>query len=63
MWFIAVNWIGTVGFAGAAIFWTSRYFIQQRHGRARWSGSLGSVGQALMAAGMSILFLSMLFRI
>lgn len=60
--FSAVNWFGTVGFAAAAVFWTCRYSIERKHEAAR-SGPLGSLGQAMMAAGMAILFSAELFRI
>jgi hypothetical protein len=62
VWFSAVNWFGTVGFAVAAVFLTCRYFLERQHEAAR-SRSLGNLGQAMMAAGMTILFLATLFRI
>lgn len=62
IWFSAVNWVGTVGFAVAAIFWTYRYFTA-RHHQANRSRSLANLGQAMMAAGMTILFSATLFRI
>lgn len=62
IWFSAVNWFGTVSFAVAAVFWTYRYFIEPQHEAARCK-SLGNLGQAMMAAGMAMLFLATLFRI
>ncbi|MGV7301709.1 DUF5134 domain-containing protein [Mycobacterium kansasii] len=62
LWVSAINWFSSVTFAVAAVFWTRRYFIERQHARARLS-SLGSLGQAMMASGMAILFLAMLFRI
>ncbi|MGH3634758.1 DUF5134 domain-containing protein [Mycobacterium sp.] len=50
IWFSAVNWFGTVGFAVATVCWTYRR-------------SPGDLSQAMMAAGMSIFFLATLFRI
>ncbi|WP_101953455.1 DUF5134 domain-containing protein [Mycobacterium intracellulare] len=61
-WFGAVNWLGTATFAIAAIFWTCRYVIELHHGTARLK-SLGNLGQAMMATGMTILFLATLIRI
>ncbi|MCV6984997.1 DUF5134 domain-containing protein [Mycobacterium shinjukuense] len=61
LWFSAVNWFGVVGLAVAAVVWTFRYFTQ-RH-EAAGSRSLGNLGQAMMAAGMSILFVATLFRV
>ena len=61
IWFSTLAWFGTVGFAAAAVFWTRRYFMQRRE--AVGSRSLGNLGQAMMAGGMAILFLAMLFEI
>lgn len=62
VWFSAIGWIGAVGFALAAVFWTYRYFID-RHRKVTPRRSLGDLGQAMMAAGMAIFFLATLFRI
>jgi len=62
LWFSAVNWFGTVTYAVAAAFWIYRYFIRRPH-RAVWYRSLDNVGQMAMAAGMTILFLAILFPI
>jgi hypothetical protein len=62
VWFSAVNWVGTVGFAVAAVFWTYWYFVTRRHEPSRFR-SLGNLSQAGMATGMTILFSTTLFRI
>ncbi|KPN48048.1 DUF5134 domain-containing protein, partial [Mycobacterium intracellulare] len=62
VWFSAVSWLGTVGFAVAAVFWTYWYFVKRRHEPSRLR-SLGNLSQAGMAIGMALLFLSTLFRI
>ena len=60
-WYSALGWIGAVGFAGAAVFWTYRYFKERQHETLR--RSLGDLGQAMMAGGMAIFFLATLFPI
>ena len=62
LWFSVVGWIGAVGFAVAAVFWTYRYVLDRRRKTAP-RRSLGDLGQAMMAAGMAIFFLATLFRI
>jgi hypothetical protein len=62
IWFSAVNWFGAVGFAVAAVCWGYRYVVGRRHEAARLA-SLGSVAQTMMAAGMTIFFIAMLFRV
>ncbi|BBX95512.1 DUF5134 domain-containing protein [Mycobacterium lacus] len=62
LWFSAVNWIGMVGFAVAAVFWTYRYSMERRHHATR-SRSLGTLGQAIMAAGMAIMFRAALSQV
>lgn len=62
LWLDVVNWLGTVAFAVAAVFWACRHVIQRRQGTTRYR-SLGNLGQAMMAAGMATLFLATLFRI
>jgi Domain of unknown function (DUF5134) len=57
-----VGWIGAVGFAVAAVFWSCRYVLDRRRKTAP-RRSLGDLGQAMMAAGMAIFFLATLFRI
>lgn len=62
VWYSAVGWIGAVGFAVAAVFWTYRYLIDRRR-KMTPRRSLGDLGQAMMAAGMAIFFLATLFPI
>jgi Trk-type K+ transport system membrane component len=62
IWFSVVGWIGVVGFAVAAVFWTYRYVLDRRRKTAP-RRSLGDLGQAMMAAGMAIFFLATLFPI
>ncbi|KPN48136.1 DUF5134 domain-containing protein, partial [Mycobacterium intracellulare] len=62
VWFSTVSWLGTVGFAVAAVFWTYWYFVKRRHEPSRFR-SLGNLSQAGMALGMAFLFLSTLIRI
>ncbi|WBP92731.1 DUF5134 domain-containing protein [Mycolicibacterium neoaurum] len=54
----AVNWFWTVAFAGAAVFWIYRYFATRRTdgGTALNLVHFGTLCQAAMAAGMSIMF-------
>ena len=61
-WSSAVGWVGAVGFAVAAVFWTCRYVLDRRRKTAP-RRSLGDLGQAMMAAGMAIFFLATLFPI
>lgn len=61
-WFSAVNWVGTVGFAGAAVFWVYRT-VRERRSQAMRLRSLGDLGQVMMAGGMAVLFLATLFQI
>lgn len=54
----AVNWFWTVAFAVAAVFWTYRYFVTRRAdaGTTLNLVHFGTLCQAAMAAGMSIMF-------
>ncbi|RFZ07656.1 hypothetical protein VIMS_04283 [Mycobacterium marinum] len=61
-WVSTLNLLAAITFAAAAVFWTCRYVIELRHAPARFR-SLGNLGQAMMAAGMAILFLAALIRI
>lgn len=61
VWFSATNWVGVVGFAAAALWWTYRYFHRRQHEPV--GCSLSQLVQAMLAAGMSILFLAALFPI
>lgn len=51
-----------VGFAVAAVFWACR-FVMERRQEATQSRLPGSIGQAMMAAGMAMLFFAMLFPV
>jgi len=61
-WLNVINWCGTVTFAAAAAFWTHRYLVGRFRGAGGF-GSLASLGQAAMAAGMTVLFLATLVPI
>lgn len=50
------------GFAVAAVFWACR-FVMERRQEATQSRLPGSIGQAMMAAGMAMLFFAMLFPV
>lgn len=52
-----VNWLCTVGFASAVGWWLYRYFVARKAEPSQPSHRfLGTVSQAMMAAGMSITF-------
>lgn len=56
-----VNWLWTVGFAVAAVYWIYRYFATRRAGSAAMTPALfGTLCQAAAAAGMAIVFAVML---
>ena len=56
-WMGAVNWICTIGFAIAALWWVYRYFALRKAAPTEpWHRFLGAARQALMAAGMAIMF-------
>jgi hypothetical protein len=60
-WITAVNWFWFAGLVVAAVFWAYRFAAERSHGAAhRWW--LDSLGQAMMAAGMAIMFGTMLFQ-
>ena len=61
-WLNTVNWLGTIGFATAAVLWTCKHFTHRRN-KTTQPRSLDNLGQATMAAGMTALFLSTLFPI
>lgn len=57
----AVNWLWTVGFAAAALWWLYRCIPGRRAGGpAARDGWAGPAAQAMMAAGMAIMFAVML---
>jgi len=62
MWFNAINWLGTVGFAVAALIWAYWYFAKREQDKSRFK-SLGNLSQAGMAIGMAVLFSATLFRV
>lgn len=56
-WINALNWVCTIGFAVAAAFWIYRYFaVRKRNSTEYTSRHLGVICQAMMAAGMAIMF-------
>jgi hypothetical protein len=61
-WFTIVNWLGVIIFAAAAAFWAFRCLVERRHATTRFR-PLGNLAQAMIAAGMAILFIAMLFEI
>lgn len=60
-WITGVNWFWTVGFAVAALVWTYWYFVvrQSRPGEGAHR-HFGIACQAMMAAGMAVMFGTML---
>jgi hypothetical protein len=62
-WVIALNWFWTATFVVAAVFWTYRLVRARPQGPARdWPGWLTILAQAMMAAGMAIMFAAILFH-
>jgi hypothetical protein len=56
-WMGAINWLFTIGFAIAALWWVYRYFAPRKAEPTEpWHRFLGAARQALMAAGMAIMF-------
>ncbi len=56
-WINALNWVCTIGFAVAAVFWIYRYFaVRHRDSTDCTDRHLGVICQAMMAAGMAIMF-------
>jgi hypothetical protein len=58
-WITTVNWIVTVVFGLAAVYWLYRYLAQRQKDSAQRTPLLahaGSLCQSLMAAGMAIMF-------
>jgi hypothetical protein len=54
-WVSALNWFLTAAFAVAAVFWAYR-LIKARGAAREWQDSVTSLAQAMMAAGMAIMF-------
>jgi hypothetical protein len=55
-WIAAINWLWTVGFAVATVWWLYRYFVERRARPAERRCLLGIASQAMMAAGMAVMF-------
>ena len=52
-----INWLCAVGFALAAVWWLYRYFVQRKAEPTQPSHRfLGIAAQAMMAAGMAVMF-------
>jgi Domain of unknown function (DUF5134) len=59
VWITVVDWIATVGFASAAVYWLYRYSAQRRTSQLLnidHPADLGPLYQAFMASGMAIMF-------
>lgn len=55
------NWLCTVGFALAVVWWLYRYFVERKAEPSQPSHRfLGTASQAMMAAGMAVMFGAML---
>ncbi len=60
-WVGVLNWVCTVGFAIATVFWIYRYIAARLGGSTRSTGQqFGILSQVTMAAGMAIMFAVML---
>ncbi|VBA59024.1 DUF5134 domain-containing protein [Mycobacterium attenuatum] len=60
-WIDAIDWACTIGFAIAALWWVYRCFTLRKTNRTEpWHSVPGAARQALMAAGMAIMFAVML---
>lgn len=56
-WIAAINWLCTIGFAIAALWWLYRCFaVRKAEPTQPWHRFLGAARQAMMAAGMAIMF-------
>lgn len=56
-----LNWLWAVGFAAATVWWLYRYFVRRKAEPSQPAHRfLGTAAQAMMAAGMSIMFAAML---
>lgn len=59
---VAINWLWFVGFAIAAVVWIFRATRRRLDdGPQSWNSSLAGISEALMAAGMAIMFGAMVF--
>ena len=62
-WVTAIDWFWAVAFTLAAVFWTYRFVAERRRPMSHlWRSSLGSGGQAAMAAAMAVMFGAILFQ-
>ena len=60
-WITTINWFWFAGLVVATVFWAYTFAAERSHGAVhRWW--LDSLGQALMATGMAIVFGAMLFQ-
>jgi hypothetical protein len=60
-WITTIDWLWFAALVVAAVFWAYRFAAERSHGAVcRWW--LDSLGQAMMAAGMAIMFGAMLFQ-
>jgi hypothetical protein len=56
-WIDVIDWFWTAGFAVATLWWLNRYFVERRSAPTSPSHRhLGVACQAMMAAGMAIMF-------
>lgn len=58
-WISIVNWLATVGFAVAALYWLYRYFAERRTTPTPCTAplsSMGLLGQGFMAVGVAVMF-------
>ena len=57
-WITTLDWIAAVGFASATVYWLYRYFAQRKTNPVHTArlGDWGTLCQAFMAAGMTIMF-------
>lgn len=62
-WITAINWFWAVAFTVVTVFWIYRFRAERRNRVPHlWRSSLGSGGQAVMAAAMAVMFGATLFR-
>jgi hypothetical protein len=58
-WVTTVNWIVSVGFAVALVYWLYRYFVDRKENPVSHTGQPANVavlGQVFMAAGIAVVF-------
>ncbi|MBV9321202.1 MAG: DUF5134 domain-containing protein [Mycobacterium sp.] len=62
-WITTLNWIATVGYASAVVYWPYRYFAQRKSNLVLHTTHLAELGppcQAFIASGIAIMFGAML---